>query len=151
MPVVVVDTITRPEHLVEYLADFIEGSNLGFAHVCKYNDYLIPEYPSVLIMGGTFNKELHGTHTFAVSIRADIYVYHAKLTEEYQTRSYNDMVLATNLVDFLEGPDLNLGERVIAGWIESEQPGVSPPRVRKSDAVISTRLSFQAIQETRFK
>ena len=151
MPVVVVDTITRPEHLVEYLADAINASDLGFRYVAKYNEHLIPEYPSVMVMGGTYNKEIHGTHTFAVTIRADIYVFHARMTEDYQTRSYEDMLLATNLVNLLEGPNLNLGDRIIAGWVESETPGVSPPRVRKSDVVISTRLSFQAIQETRFK
>jgi hypothetical protein len=105
----------------------------------------------VLIMGGQYNKELHGTHTFAVTIRADIYVFHAKMTEDYQTRSYEDMLLATNLVAYLEAVDLTLGNRIIAGWVEGEIPGVSPPRVRKANPVISTRLSFQAIQETRFK
>lgn len=150
MPVVTINKITRPEHLVEYIADKITGSSLGFRYVGKYNENLLPEYPAVQIFPGPVQKEIHGTHTFAIMLRADIYVLHAKMTEDRQTRSYNDMVLATNLVALLED-DLTMGDRVIAGWVESETPGVSPPRTRKGEAVVSTRISYQATQETRFK
>lgn len=148
-PIVAIDRITRPEHLVEYLAQLIGSSDLPFRSVVKYNERLLREYPACMIMGGPLSKEIHGTHTFAVTLRADIYVFHAKLTEERQTRTYNDMVLASNLVALLES-NMQLGGRIIVGWVDSEIPGVSPPRSNRHEGVISTRMSYQATQETRF-
>ena len=149
MPVVIVNRITRPEHLVEHFSNIIGDSALGFKYVAKYDERLLPQYPAVLIMGGPLQKEVHGTHTFAVSLRVDIYLFHAKLTEDRQTRNYNDLVKATQLVNLLEA-DPTLGGRVIFGWVESEVPGVNPPRQARAETVISTRISYQATQETRF-
>lgn len=149
-PVVTVNRITRPEHLVEHLAQAINGSNLGIKYIAKYDDELLPEYPAVLIMAGPLQKEIHGTHTFAVSLHCELYLFHAVLTEQRVTRNYNDLIMASKLIDFLE-QDLTLGERIIAGWVDSEVPGVNPPRSNRSDAVISTRITYRATQETRFK
>lgn len=149
-PIVTVNKISRPEHLVEYLAQAIDGSRLGLKYIAKYDDDLLPEYPAVLIMAGPLAKEIHGTHTFAISLYSEIYLFHGVLTEQRSTRNYNDLVMATNLVTFLE-QDLTLGDRVIAGWVDSEVPGVNPPRSSRSDAVISTRITYRATQETRFK
>lgn len=157
MPVVTIGAITRPEHLVEYLAQVIEGSELGIQSVLKYDDQLINEYPAVQIFAAPFAKELHGTHTFLVTLRADIYLMHAKLTLDRQTRNYEDLALATQLVALLES-DPNLfgsnvdvdGRKVIAGWVEAEKPGIMPPRSSKQSAVVSTLLQWQGINETRF-
>lgn len=149
MPVVAVEPITRPEHLVEYLAEFLGKSNLPFQFVAKYAENLLPQYPAVQIMAGSFQKEFHGLHTWALTIRADIYVMHAKLTESRATRSLNDLKLATQTVALLE-KDMKLGGRIIAGWVESERPGAIPPRTAKGEAVISTLLMYRVTQEARF-
>src|ERR1043166_793526 len=110
-PVVTINKITRPEHLVEYMHQKISGNPLlGFKYIAKYNDDLLPKYPACLILAGPYTKEIHGLHTFAVMIRAEIFIFHGVLTQDKSTRSYEDLNLATNLVAFLES-DMKLGDR----------------------------------------
>lgn len=150
MPVVEITKITRPEHAVEALAEKIAGSTLGFKSVTKYDDLYVQEYPAVRIMAGHMNKELGGTHTFDILLRADIYVMHANMSEDRPTRNLNDLMLATDLVAYLE-EDMSLTERLIHSWIESETPGIMPPRSRGDGlGIISTRLSWQGITRGRF-
>jgi hypothetical protein len=150
MVLVTPSLITRPEDLIELIAQLVDESTLGFKYIAKYNERLIPEYPAIQIMAGTSTKEIHGTHTWAITLRADIYVMHADLTEDHATRTLTDMQLASSVVDFLETPNLSLGQRIIAGWVESEIPGVMPPRTAKGNAVISTRLGYRATTQGRF-
>jgi hypothetical protein len=150
MPVVTVEPITRPEELVEYFADLVDGSPLPFAYVSKYDERLIPEYPAVQIQPGVLDKDVHGTHTFIVALRAIFYVMHAKMTVDHRTRSLEDLELATELIAVLE-EDLTLGGRVISGWVDSETPAAFPPRSAKGDIVVGTRLTWNGLQETRFK
>lgn len=150
MPVVTTTPITRPEELVEHLADMIGGSELPFAYVAKYDEELIPEYPAVQIQPGTTDKFRHGTHTNVIGLRAYLYVMHAKLTSTRRTRNLEDLLLATQLVNLIE-KSRTLGGRVIDGFIESEIPAAFPPRSRKADAVVGTRLLWNGIQEARFK
>ena len=150
MPVVTIDKITRPEHAVEYLADLISKSDLPIQGVNKYDEKTVQGYPAVQILSGGYTKDLHATHTFLVTIRVDIYLMHATMTEDRATRNYNDLALATLLVALLE-TDLSLGKRVIAGWLEQEQPGTMPPGVLgKNESVISTRLHWRGTNEVRF-
>lgn len=149
MPIVAVEPITRPEHVVEYIADFIKKSNLDFKHIVRYNERLVSEYPAIQIMSGPLQKELHATHTWLLTLRADIFVMHAKLTESRATRNLNDLKLATKTVELLE-KDLTLGGRIIVGWVEQERPGAMPPRTSKGDAVVSTLLTWRGTQEARF-
>lgn len=149
-PVVTIDKITRPEHAVEYLADLIKRSDLPIEGVNKYDEKTVTSYPAVQILSGGYAKELHATHTFLVTVRVDIYLMHAAMSEDRATRNYNDLVLATQLVSLLER-DISLGQKVIAGWIEQEQPGTMPPGVLgKNDSVISTRLHWRGTNEVRF-
>lgn len=154
-------SITRPEELVEALAELVADSTLSFQYVAKYDEQLIPQYPAVLIQPAQFEKELHATHTFLITLRATIYVLHAKLTVSKQRRSLEDCQLATQLVNLLES-DLHLGSyydevdqvtrnRVITGYVESEIPAALPPRSELGDAVVSTRLSWFGINERRFR
>lgn len=150
MPVVTIAPITRPEELVEYFADLIETSSLPFEYVAKYDERLIPAYPAVQVQPGILDKELHGTHTFIVALRAIFYVMHAKMTLDHRTRSLEDLQLATRLIEVLE-EDMTLGGRVIQGWVDSETPAAFPPRSTKGDIVVGTRLTWNGLQETRFK
>lgn len=151
MPVATIqDKITRPEDLVEFLAQKFRESELPFEYVAKYDELLIPKYPAIHIQAAPFDKTLHTTNQFLVALRAAIHILHADLRQDRQTRNYEDLLLTTQVVDFLEA-DMTLGGKVIQGWVESEVPGVLPPRVTKSEAVVSTRLNWQGIQLRRFK
>lgn len=150
MPVVVSSTITRPEELVEFLADYFAGSELPFEYIAKYDELLIPKYPALHIQAAPFDKTLHSTDTFLVALRASIHILHANMMEDRQTRNYEDLALATQTVDFLES-SMTLGGKIIQGWVESEVPGVLPPRVTKAEAIVSTRLNWIGIQQRRFK
>lgn len=141
--------LVRPEHVVEFLAQYISDSTLGFKSINKYDEFNRQEYPAVQIVPGPFTKELHATHTWALSLRADIYVMHGAMSDSRATRNLNDLILATETVAYLE-QDLTLGERIIQGWIESELPGVMPPRGSRSDAVVSTRLTWLGLTQGRY-
>jgi hypothetical protein len=150
MPVATLSEIFRPEHIVEYLAEYIQDSVLPFEWVSKYDENLIPGYPAVQVQPGPYEKDIHGTHTFLIGMRVFIYVMHAKLTQDKRSRSLDDLMLATELVDLLES-DMTLGGRVIHGYVENEVPTALPPRNTRGDIVVSTRLSWHGIVERRFK
>jgi hypothetical protein len=147
--VVTVATISRPEELVEYLAEFIVKSKLPLEHVGMYDEMLIPGYPAVQVQSGQFTKEHHGTHTWLISMRANIYVMHARMTVDRRTRNKQDLELATELVALLEA-DMSLGGRVITGFVENELPDSLPLGSDKDDSVVSTRLGWFGIVERRF-
>jgi hypothetical protein len=156
MPVLIPTNITRPEDGVEAIAAILEGSSLP-VEVLKYDDAFVTSYPAVQVMSGGYQKEIHGLHTWLLTIRVDIYVMHALLTEDRQTRNLNDLKLATQVVALLEGvlpgsdEAIKLGGRVISGWIETEQPGRMPPSgITKGKAVIGTLLSWRGTNEGRF-
>lgn len=141
--------LLRPEHVVEFLAQYIEESQLGFKTINKYDEFNRQEYPAIQILAGLFTKELHATHTWAIGLKAEIYVMHAKMSEDRASRNLNDLILASETVEYLES-DMTLGGRIIQGWVESEIPGVMPPRGSRSDAVVSTRLAWSGISQERF-
>lgn len=150
MPVVTISSITRPEHAIEFFADMINESDLPIKGVNKYDERVVSEYPAIQILSGGYTKEIHALHTFLVTVRVDFYLMHAAMTESRATRNYNDLVLASQFVALLE-KDLSFGKKVIAGWIEQEQPGTMPPGILgKSEAVISTRLHWRGTNEVRF-
>ncbi len=144
-----IPVLNRPEHVVEYLANYLSRSDIAIAYIAKYDEPLLPEYPAVLVMSSQFTKEYHGTHTWLLTLRAEMYVMHALMTESRATRNLNDLKLATEIVSYIE-QDMTLGGRVIHSWVEDEKPGVMPPRGEKGAAVVSTRLSWQGITEARF-
>lgn len=148
MPIAQITSILRPEDVVEFLAGYLEDSSIPIEYVAKYDDPLMPKYPAVLIMSAPYTKELHATHTWAITLRAEIYVMHADMSSGRATRNKEDLELATEIVAYLE-KDLKLGNRLIHSWVENETPGAMPPR-GKGAAVVSTRLTWQGITEARF-
>lgn len=149
MPIASIQKILRPEDGVEFISSYLENSSLPIKSVNKYDEVHIVEYPAVQIMSGGFTKEIHGTHTWALGIRVDVYVLHAVLTENRATRNLNDLLLATQIVAFLEA-DMTFGQRIIHGWVENERPGISPPGLGKAAPVISTLLQWRGTNEGRF-
>lgn len=154
MPVVEITGLLRPEHVVEFLAQYLEESDIGIAKVVKYDEQLIDEYPAVQVFPGQFTKELHGTHTFALGLRADIYVMHAKMTLDRMTRNYEDLALATEIVAYLERDmrfhDESGNARLIHSFVESERFAARPPRTNKDVAVVGTLLNWMGVNQGRF-
>jgi hypothetical protein len=145
------ELFSRPEEVTEFfLEELRENANLlGIEFVGGYGERILPSYPAVVVNAGTLDKELHGTHTYLITIRALVYVYHAQMTITHASRSLADLQLASTVVDFLER-DLTLGDRIINGFVVSEVPGATQVNARKSDVVVSTRLTWEGISERRF-
>lgn len=154
--VVIPRTITRPEELVEYFAMLFKDFTPTINYIARYDEKLIPRYPAIHIQAASFDKTLKSTNTFLIGMRAAVHVLHASMNEDRQTRNANDLILASQIVDFLEA-DMALKDKItgdphiIHGFVESEVPGILPPRVTKGEAVISTRLNWFGISERRFK
>jgi hypothetical protein len=144
-----ITVINRPEHAVEYLALLLKESTLPLEYVAKYDEPLLPNYPAAVVRSGQYTKEVHGTQTWLLTLRCEIYVMHARMTEDRATRNLEDLKLATKVVSLLER-DKKLSGRVIFSHVENEVPGAMPPRSEKAAAVVSTRLAWQAITEARF-
>lgn len=152
MPIVEVNKIFRPEHVVEHFYnDFMENASiLGLNYVGKYGERLVPAYPAVVVSSAPMLKEVHGTHTFLMELRCIVFVFHAEMKLTQARRSYEDLALATQIVDFMER-NFTLGNRIIFGFVESEVPGAKPARNRSSDVVVSTQLTWMGAAERRFK
>jgi hypothetical protein len=151
MPIVYPEKFTRPEHLVEWFAQLLENSVLGFQYVGRYEETLFPAYPAALVQPGNFQKDLHSTHTFLITLRANIYIMHSDLTKDKKTRSLEDCILATDTIELIEGDGLTLDGHVIQGHIENDMFAPLPPRSAQSPAIVSTRLAWTGITEARFK
>ena len=150
MPVVVPARITRPEELVEVMADLIELGIPEFKYISKYDEDLTPDYPCCQIQPGDTSRDFHGTHTLNIFLRAFIFVMHDKLTQSKRVRTEEDLLLATKVVQLLDA-DVTLGGKVIDGIVESEVPTALPPRTRKGDIVVSTRIGWVGRTQSRFR
>src|SRR4051812_48732448 len=93
----VIELITQPQEAVEMLYELIRenAGSLGMEYVGQYDENLLPRYPNVVISPGIKTKEVHGTHTFLVTLRCILWIYHAKLTETHVDRSIEDLEFAT--------------------------------------------------------
>lgn len=151
-PVVTQPYYTRPEEMVDHFFKDLENNKgpLGIGYVGTYDEKLIPAYPAVVVSAGALQKELHGTATFAVTLRTFFYIMHAQMTLEHRLRNQEDLELATRISEFIER-DMTLGQKIIQGWIESEVPGALSPRSEKGDIVVGTRMQHVALVERRFK
>jgi len=150
MPVVTPTRIVRPEELVDALANLIETGIPEFNYISKYDEDLIPEYPCCQIQPGDTSRQYHGTHTLMIFLRAFIFVMHDKVTMSKRVRSEEDLLLATKVVALLDA-NISLDRRIIDGLVESEVPTALPPRTRKGDIVVCTRIGWVGKVETRFK
>lgn len=142
--------ISRPEELIEYFTDLVKGSTLPVEYIATYEEKLTPRYPALLIQPGTVDKVVHGTHTFGIVLRAYFYLLHSNLSVSKRSRSLDDLLLATQLVNLLE-QSMSLGGKIIHGFVETETPAALPPRSARGSAVVSTRLLWSGVTQRRFK
>lgn len=142
---------TRPEEVVDHIEDLLNfaAGTLGLETVAAYDKRLLGKYPAVVIVPGTTQKTYHATHTFNLTFVIALYVYHAKMTESYRTRSQVDLELATAIISVLEA-DKTFGQKLVQGWVESDTPGVMQPSVDKDVLVVGTRLNWSGISQERF-
>jgi hypothetical protein len=143
-----INTAKEARNLVKDLIVANQGT-LGIQYVGVDNERRLPSYPAVVISAGPREKELHATHTFAISFRVLIWVYHGVITVGHRTRSDQDLDLADAIETVLE-QDMTFNGQVIHSWVESQIPGVFQPRAEKSDLVIGSRLVWMALSESRF-
>jgi len=146
--------ITTPEELLDYVHDYIDSrkGELGIAYVAYGEEDLLPEYPAVIVTAEPVNRDLHGTHTFGITLELSIWVLHANLDVSRRQRTREDLLLVTGIRNLLHGnlrlydPDTN-EPNVIHAYVSAEVPGTV---VRKSDAIVATRMSYTATTQARF-
>jgi hypothetical protein len=144
----VIDLITQPQDAVDMLYELIRENAgvLGMEYVGQYDENLLPRYPNVVISPGIKTKEVHGTHTFLVTLRCILWIYHAKLTETHSDRSREDLEFASAIEALVED-DKTFGQRVIFSFVESSTPGVIAPRTGKGEGIVGTRLAWECVTQ----
>src|SRR5438045_2090086 len=104
MTEIIQELFTRPEEVTEYFYRRLlaNASYLGLEFVGAYGEIMISGYPAVIINATELDKELHGTHTYLVRLRCELYIYHGSIQLTRAKRSLADLQLATTIVDFME-------------------------------------------------
>lgn len=125
------------------------ASDLDIGYIGVDDEKRLPQYPAVVVSASGRTKELHGTHTFAVTLRVLLWVYHAKLDVGHRQRSDEDLKLVEGIEDVLES-DMTFGDRFIFAYVEDQQPGTLQPRSAKGDLVVGTRMTWVAASQKRF-
>lgn len=151
------EMFTRPEQVIEYWRDRFENNknSLGLATIVSHENRVVGEFPALSIAGVRLEKGPYGIHTYLYTWRCWFYVMHNTLTLDHQTRSLEDLLLATDIVSFVES-DRELKDvdhpknRVIFSYISDEEPGVIDPNSSGASAIVSTRLSWVGTSEGRF-
>lgn len=153
MPVVTNTMFTRLDDVVQYWKDIFDenADKLGLNNVMTYDEILITDYPCVLISPSPEQKVVHGTNTFLYTWRVFFYVFHADISVDRMQRNKADVQLAQRISDFIE-TDFTLADQVIFGYVETKMAGAVPAFVtNRGNSVVSTRLTWFAISEGRFK
>lgn len=143
--------ITTIRESVATIGDILDTNkvSLGLGYIGRFDEKRLPTYPAVVVSAGPRGKEVHGTHTFAVTLRVLLWVYHAKLDESHRQRSIDDLALVEAIENLLE-TDMTLGGKVIFGFVEDEQPGVMQPKSAKSELVVGTKMTWVGATQKRW-
>lgn len=142
------------DQVLDWFKDSLKGELvLGLAYV-DYGDVddLIPDYPAVILTNAPRTRVIHSTHQFQVSFLIDLWVLHANLDVGYSQRKKEDIQLCNKIQDFIDDnmnlpTNENLEGNIVAGWIESESPGVLN---RRGNPIIATRLRWTGISMQPF-
>lgn len=149
-PVATQELITTAREARDAVKQALENaSSLNIGYIGVDDEMRLPQYPAVVVSAAGRTKELHGTHTFAVTLRVLLWVYHAKLDVGHRQRSDEDLMLVEGIEEVLES-DMTFGERIIFGYVEDQQPGVMQPKSAKSELVVGTRMTWVAASQKRF-
>jgi hypothetical protein len=133
--------ITRPEDVGDALEEILLTNQLaiGFKYLAKYDDTLIPDYPAIYVAPGSTRTAKHGTHTFLREITTEIYVLHANMDVDRQTRIREDLAIVTRLSEVLDANRKLGDDNVVFSMISGEEPGVM--NLNKNLTVVSTCIT----------
>lgn len=150
------EMFTRPEQVIEYWREHFElhKDMLGLRTIASYEATSIGEFPALSISGVRMSKDLHGIRTYLYTWRCWFYVMHNQATLDRTRRSIEDLLLASDVVRFIESnkelkDEDHPTKRVLFSYISDEEPGVVDPFTSGS-LIVSTRLSWVATSEGRF-
>jgi hypothetical protein len=135
---------TRPEQVAQYIVDTLNANKiaLGIAKAVFGEANLIIDYPAALVVPDPLIRTLHATGTWRNEFHIAVFVYHAKLTVDRETRTKEDLQLVTAIVNLLHNPThrtLN-GNIDEMGFFDSEAPGfINRPGI---EYVIGSRLTW---------
>jgi hypothetical protein len=84
---------------------------------------LIPSYPAVVVESYPMEREITGTHTFGVTLRTGIIVFHGKLQPPEVTKKECEELI--ELITETLHADHTLDGLVVFGYINRVDPGVA--------------------------
>jgi hypothetical protein len=130
-----------PEEVIDHIYNLIDADKvaLGLEFVGYGDVDLVPAYPAVIVTGSPLSRALHATRQFQLTFRCNIWVYHARMTDDHKTRTRDDLILASSITSLLH-QDKTFGGNLIFGYVEDEDPGIMV-RPRK-EVVVGTRLGW---------
>jgi hypothetical protein len=138
------DYIATPEELLDIMKEKLDDNKslVGLRFV-GYGDeaQLIGGFPAAVVSSGPLQRDIATTHQFGILLNAVVWVFHALLSQKHETRTRNDLIMATKIRELFH-EDLTLGGKIIAGFFDSETPGQINRTV--GDAVIATRMAYVA-------
>jgi hypothetical protein len=134
------ETITEPQQATQWIYDRIAEKKDEFGiNFLGLNERLKPQYPAVLIIAGTKQKAVHGTHIFLVGLEVILQVYHAKLDSTHTERTEADLNLVTNIEDWLERGEMNMDEKVVFMYVAQVSPVIGRDRFA-NDSVVGSQM-----------
>ena len=142
--------VTNLKDAVDMIVECLEESaEVVLGYIGKNDELRLPRYPAVVVTAAGRDKEVGGTHKFDITLRLNLWVYHAKMTEGHATRSQADLELVDVIESALE-KDMTFNDRIIFGFIENEQPGLMQARKNVGDVVVGTKMSWIGVTRKMF-
>lgn len=141
----------RPEELLQPIHDLIEQHNheFGFQYLRIGDGNLIAAYPAALVLAGSVQRSLHGTHYFLTTLNAELVVMHANMDQNKMQRTLADLQLVTAVVALIHSKGLTfMDERIHRSFVIAEEPStVSTENL----SAVGTSLTIQAEVREAFK
>lgn len=118
-------------------------ADIGLADVKFGGLPKLTRYPACMILAGELTRrpEASGRVT-EVTFNIPIYVLHADLTKDLQTRQEEDLQMADAVTEFLHS-DFTFGGTLAGSWVSSERPRPIPGK-RVGHHVLTTELMWTA-------
>ena len=132
---------STPEEVLDHIYNLLDTNKvtLGLEFVGYGDVELIPEYPAVVVTGSPLTRTIHATRQFKLTFNCNVWVYHAKMSDNHRSRTQDDLILASDIRGLLH-QDKTFGGNLIFGYVENEDPGIMV-RPRK-EVVVGTRLGW---------
>jgi hypothetical protein len=135
------ETITEPQQASRWIYERIAEKKDEFGiNFLGLHERLKPQYPAVVVLAGSKQKGLHGTHMFLVGLEVLVMVYHAKLDLTHTDRTEADLNMVTDIENWLERGEMNMDERVVFMYVAQVSPIVGRDRFMNDNVVGSQML-----------